>query len=130
MLDSDILSMSLKGDPDVVSQASAYLSDFDCLTISIINEYEIRRGLAYKNATTQLAQFEAFIDDTQVLAFDAHACKIAAQLYATLRQAGQLIADGDLLVAAIAMSHDCVLVTNNERHFQRIAGLGVENWKR
>jgi tRNA(fMet)-specific endonuclease VapC len=77
-----------------------------------------------------MAQFEAFIGDSEVLAFDAKACKIAAQLYSTLRQTGQLIADGDLLIAAIALAHDCVLVTNNERHFQRISGLSVENWKR
>jgi tRNA(fMet)-specific endonuclease VapC len=130
MLDSDILSMYLKGDPDVTSNVSVYLSDFNCLTTSIINEYEIRRGLEYKNATAQMDQFEAFIGDSEVLAFDAKACKIAAQLYSTLRQTGQLIADGDLLIAAIALAHDCVLVTNNERHFQRISGLSVENWKR
>ncbi|WP_089721537.1 type II toxin-antitoxin system VapC family toxin [Candidatus Entotheonella palauensis] len=130
MLDSDILSMYLKGDPDVTPNVSAYLSEFDYLTLSIISEYEIRRGLEYKNATTQLTQFEAFVGDNEVLAFNANACKIAARLYATLRHSGQLIADGDLLIAASALAHDCVLVTNNERHFQRVSELRVENWKR
>lgn len=129
MLDSDILSMFLKGDPDVIQNVNAYLSHFDCLTTSIINEYEVRRGLEHKNATVQIAQFETFIADNEVLGFDADACKIAARLYATLRRAGQPFADGDLLIAAIALANDCVLVTNNERHFHRISELTVENWK-
>jgi tRNA(fMet)-specific endonuclease VapC len=64
-----------------------------------------------------------------VLDLSSEACKIAARLYADLRQMGELLPDADIFIAAIALANDCVVVTNNERHFQRISGLSVENWK-
>jgi predicted nucleic acid-binding protein len=41
-----------------------------------------------------------------------------------------LIGDADILIAATAIVADCALVTNNERHFNRIQDLRVENWLR
>jgi predicted nucleic acid-binding protein len=39
-----------------------------------------------------------------------------------------LVADADILIAASALANSCGIVTNNEAHFRRIAGLQVENW--
>ena len=36
--------------------------------------------------------------------------------------------DVDLLIAATALTNDCVLMTNNPDHYSRIAGLELENW--
>jgi predicted nucleic acid-binding protein len=99
----------------VIANANAYRSHFKQLTISIISEYEILRGLEYKGATTQLAQFETFLNDNEVLGFSQDACQIAARIYAFLRRAGTPISDADILIAAIALANDCVLVTNNVR---------------
>jgi tRNA(fMet)-specific endonuclease VapC len=61
-----------------------------------------------------------------ILPFDA----AAAELYADRR--AQLIAtplaDADLRIAAIALTHDLTVVTANVRHFARCPGLRVENW--
>jgi predicted nucleic acid-binding protein len=35
----------------------------------------------------------------------------------------------DLIIAATALSHNLVLVTNNENHFGRIRDLQIENCK-
>ncbi len=129
ILDTDTLSLWMRGDAVVTARVNTYLSDFDYLTMTIINEYEIRRGLEHRNATTKMAQFETFLEDNEVLDFSLDACKIAARVYAQLRQTGELLPDADILIAAIALANDCVLVTNNERHFTRIFGLIVENWK-
>lgn len=129
MLDTDTLSLFLRKDSAVVANANAYRTHFKRLTISIESEYEVRRGLLYKGATTQLAQFETFLPNTEVLDFSKKACEIAAHIYASLRRAGTLISDADILIAAIAAVNDCVLVTNNEKHFSWISGLQAENWK-
>jgi tRNA(fMet)-specific endonuclease VapC len=50
------------------------------------------------------------------------------ELKAQLRQAGQLVADFDLLIASIALTEERTLVTNNIRHYNRIIGLNLENW--
>jgi tRNA(fMet)-specific endonuclease VapC len=41
-----------------------------------------------------------------------------------------LIDNQDILIAGIAIESDLVLVTNNERHFNRISNLTIENWKK
>jgi predicted nucleic acid-binding protein len=53
----------------------------------------------------------------------------AADLYALLYQTGQLISDADILIAATALKHDLVRVTENVNHFQRIPGLVIERWR-
>ncbi len=39
-----------------------------------------------------------------------------------------VIDDFDLLIAATALTKNFVLVTNNEKHFNKIEGLPIENW--
>jgi tRNA(fMet)-specific endonuclease VapC len=46
-----------------------------------------------------------------------------------LNKKGELIADMDLCIAAIAMSHKMTLVSNDTKHFERIEGLKLENWR-
>ena len=37
--------------------------------------------------------------------------------------------DFDILIAATAMNEDATLVTDNARHFQRVDGLRIENYR-
>lgn len=45
-----------------------------------------------------------------------------------LKSEGNIIEDFDILIASIAIINNCVLVTNNPNHFERIEGLQIENW--
>jgi tRNA(fMet)-specific endonuclease VapC len=45
-----------------------------------------------------------------------------------MRKTGTIIDDMDLLIAATALTMNFILVTNNEKHFRKIAGLRIENW--
>lgn len=63
-----------------------------------------------------------------VLAFDLAAARRYGQLRADLVRQGMRLADGDLRIAAIALSRGLTVVTGNVRHFSRIPGLPVENW--
>jgi tRNA(fMet)-specific endonuclease VapC len=57
-----------------------------------------------------------------------------AQSYGAIRSdlaaRGELIGNNDLWIAAHAKSLGLILVTNNEREFQRVDGLIIENWAR
>lgn len=46
-------------------------------------------------------------------------------IYRHLRDNGLLIGANDLWIAATALAHGLPLVTRNERHFRRVAGLRV-----
>jgi tRNA(fMet)-specific endonuclease VapC len=52
------------------------------------------------------------------------------EIRAQLQRTGQPIGSNDLSIAAHALADDLTLITNNEREFQRVPGLRVENWAR
>jgi len=95
----------------------------------MITRYEILRGLKARRATRQLARFEQRCQHSQVLPLTDDIIVQAADLYALLYQEGQLISDADILIAATALKHDLVMVTENVHHFQRIPGLSIESWR-
>jgi tRNA(fMet)-specific endonuclease VapC len=75
-----------------------------------------------------LASFRRLLDPFVSLPFDDRAADHYGMLRATLEQAGTPIGANDLMIASIALAHDCCLVTRNSREFERVAGLRVESW--
>ena len=63
------------------------------------------------------------------LSFDEKSAKILGQTRVELAKKGLLIGAYDMQIAAIAMAHQCVLVTHNVREFSRIEGLLIEDWE-
>ena len=47
---------------------------------------------------------------------------------ARLRKSGILIDDFDLLIGCSAIANKLILVTENEKHFNRIRKIKIENW--
>lgn len=47
---------------------------------------------------------------------------------ARLRKKGEMISDFDLFIGCTAVEHNLVMVTENEKEFQRIQGIKIENW--
>jgi len=129
LIDTDILSYYLKGDETVIANFETYLLDYDLIEISILTYYEVISGLLAKNALKQLNVFDEFVSENLVLLMTERSARISAELYSTLRHNGNIVDDIDLLIAGIAIENDMVLITNNEKHFSRIPGLKIENWK-
>ena len=130
LLDTDTLSEVMKGvDPQVQANARRYLSAFGRFTFSLITRYEILRSLKARGATRQLARFEQRCQRSVVLPLTDDIIVQAADLYALLHQEGQLISDADILIAATALKHNLVMVTENVNHFRRIPGLSIESWR-
>jgi len=128
ILDTDILSTIMRRDVKALEKAEKYLNTYSKFTFSIITRYEILRGLKAKNALKQQETFDAFCSVSEILPITNEIVSKAAEIYAALYQSGGLISDADILIAATAQIEECLLVSNNERHFSRIAGLNIENW--
>jgi len=128
LIDTDILSYFFKGNSMVLQHFQSYLEIFDSIEISMITYYEITSGLLAKRAMSQLQIFDQFVDENKIIPLTEKSTKISAELYASLRQTGNLIDDIDLLIAGIAIENEMLLVTNNEKHFGRIPNLKIENW--
>jgi tRNA(fMet)-specific endonuclease VapC len=130
LLDTDTLSEVMKGvNQGVQSNARQYLRAFGSFTFSLITRYEILRGLKARRATRQIARFEQRCQQSVVLPVTDAIIVRAADVYALLHQEGQLISDADILIAATALEHSLVMVTENVDHFRRIPGLPIESWR-
>jgi len=128
ILDTDMLMPLFKGMPQMVEQARRHRDFYGHLNITIITYYEVMKGHEYVRARGRQKAFDEFCRLNNVMPLGQAACKRAAKIYADLRRRGNLTPDADILIAGIALVSDHVLVTQNVKHFQRIAGLKVENW--
>lgn len=128
LLDTDILSAIMRQDPVVIPKAQDYLLAHEQFTFSIITRYEILRGLKAKSAVKQLAAFDRFCEANIILPLTDEIIIKASDIYALLRQRGELIGDADILIASTALAQGLCVVTNNLSHFQRIPELQIQNW--
>ncbi len=128
MLDTDILSEFLRGNPKVIARVNEHLKEYGFVSLSIITYYEILNGLLYKDARKQLAKFEKFVELNKVIPLTLRMAKSAAIIQADLRKKGTEIGHTDTLIAGIALTSELQLVTNNTDHFKRIRGLDIANW--
>jgi tRNA(fMet)-specific endonuclease VapC len=129
LIDTDILSYYFKGDKNVVPFFNTYLDKFGFIEISIITYYEILSGLNFKRAVNHLQMFEKFVKENSIVPLSQQSCKISSDIYSDLRNKGILIDSMDLLIAGIAIENQMTLITNNDKHFERISYLSIENWK-
>ena len=69
-----------------------------------------------------------FFTQFSSLAFDDEVIEKYGEIRAALAKSGRLIDANDLLIAAIATTHQVILVTHNVREFERVADLIIEDW--
>lgn len=130
LLDTDILSEVLRGrNQEVTDAADAYLKAHGRFSISAFTKHEIERGLRWRNATTQLTDFERLCRSMAVCSVTDAVLDRAADLWADAATHGKPKNDADLLIAATALVHGLELATGNTDHFDWISGLTVSSWR-
>ncbi|MEO1021489.1 MAG: type II toxin-antitoxin system VapC family toxin [Bacteroidota bacterium] len=75
-----------------------------------------------------LSTLKAFVSPFEFLQFDEPSARCFGEIEHELQKSGELIGPMDLLIASQAKAHGLTLVTNNEKEFERIEGLNIENW--
>ena len=70
-----------------------------------------------------------FLAPFEILDFNDKDAEDFGRLRAQLKKEGRLIGPYDMLIAAQAISHNLILVTNNTEEFSRVKGLRLEDWK-
>ncbi len=127
MLDTNICIYVIKNRPTELREKFNRFADELC--ISAVTLAELVYG-AEKSAKVNenLAAVEKFSKRLEVRAFAEHAAQHFGQVRAELERSGGPIGPYDLMIAGHARSEALTLVTDNEREFQRVQGLRVENW--
>ena len=131
LLDTDILSNLMKRSPPTILIAKLASVPVKQQFTSSITLGELVYAACRLEARTEalLAQLqETLLPNLPILPFDADAAHQYGMIRAQLERQGTPLGEADLRIAAIALAHDLAVITGNVRHFQRIAGLSVENW--
>ena len=127
MLDTNMVIYTMKNKP--ASVKAALVKHYGQTSISSITMMELAYG-AEKSANPErnLKVLEGFAARLEVLPYDAEAAAHTGQLRAEQAKAGKPIDPYDQMIAGHARSAGLILVTNNLKEFERVAGLRLENW--
>ena len=127
LLDTDTIIYSLKGNTNIQENLRQHVNDL--LHISIITLMELYYGV-YKSqhVDANLAKIKTLEHSLDILPARQETAEIFGKIKARLELDGNRLDDFDLIIASTALTHNLVLVTNNEKHFKRIEGLKLENW--
>ena len=128
LLDTNICIYLIKKSPHEVFKRFQ-LIQLQQLHIPAITVFELYHGIQKNNSHRRnLSALEDFIAPLTVVDFDLEAAKKAAQIRDILHKNGTPIGPYDIQIAAIALSLDMVLLTNNTGAFEHIKNLKLENW--
>jgi tRNA(fMet)-specific endonuclease VapC len=129
VLDTNIISVLMKGDQRIKERLQTVIIEGGTVFINGISYYEIKRGLLAANATNKLKIFAEICNLLKILLLDnINIFDKASEIYALLKQKGELITDADILIGALVLTKNYICVSDNTKHFSRIDGLSLENW--
>ena len=130
LLDSSAVSLLLRGhrNPEVVERYEREANAGTEFIVCPVVAYEVRRGLEWRGADRQSAQFDVLERAWLWDDLERGDWLLAAEMWAQRMAEGRPISDADLLIAAHAARLDAVVVTSNVRHFDGL-GVTVEDWK-
>ncbi len=124
LLDTNVIVDALRGDPvaeQIYSHQDMYLST--------IVRGELYYGAYYAvQPQPQLDNLAVIFSLLQHVPNSKMVAKRYGEQKATLRKLGTPIPDNDLWIAATALEHDMILVTN-DTHFNNVKELQLRNWK-
>lgn len=126
MLDTDTVSWALRGQGEVAARLLEHRPSQIC--VSAITVAELRFGADAKASRALHRLIDAFVRPLAVMPFDQDAADRFGAVAASLAKRGEPIGTFDTLIAAHALACGVTLVTNNTKHFQRVAGLKLANW--
>ncbi len=130
MLDTNICIYIIKRKPSHVLDRFKK-TEISEISISSITLSELLYGVSKSSKPEQnLMALTQFVAPLEILPYGDDAAKYYGDLRAHLEKQGNPIGSLDMLIAAHALSISVTLVTNNEKEFNRVPNLNIENWVR
>jgi tRNA(fMet)-specific endonuclease VapC len=128
LLDTNICIYIIKKKPQSVLDKFNSIEPGE-VAVSMITVSELYYGARKSsNPEKNLLALNKFLLPFNIFDFDLAAANRYSIIRTELESKGTPIGPLDTLIAAHAISLDYTLVTNNEREFNRVSGLQVENW--
>lgn len=127
LLDTNVCIAYLNGADEVRDRISAMAPGHVCVCSVVKAElfYGARKS---ERVEPNLVRLRAFFAPLRSLPFDDDAAARYGVIRAQLEHDGRPMGANDLMIAAIAATHDATLVTRDTAMFDRVVGLRVETW--
>ena len=127
LLDTDISVFYLRGKHNLNRKLKEIIGYDNCF-ISEITLAELKYGAELSEEPDKnIRSVNEFANKMGILPI-FNSLDLYAKEKARLRKAGSMIDDFDLLIGCSAIKNGLILVTNNEKHFERIENIKMENW--
>ena len=131
LLDTNHWSYLQRRHPHVVARVES-LPEETTLYMPVIAQAELLAGIELAASLSRREELRILYEQvvaqaTDVLSVTSEVAEGFARIFARLKRKGTPIGTNDMWIAAIAMTHGLVLVTNND-HFRYVDGLPIEDW--
>jgi tRNA(fMet)-specific endonuclease VapC len=126
LLDTDICIELLKGNKRILQRRDQYDGPFGVCFMTIAELYY--GAEKSKDPNKNIHTIEKLLITLEIVHTDIAILKRFGMIKAHLQKQGEPIADADILIASATLEKAERLVTGNTKHFERIAGLALENW--
>lgn len=126
LLDTNICSAHMRQTSGLAHRFFQYAGGIAIPTIVLAELY----AGAYKhsNSVKLLDLIADLLQEVTVLDFDSACAEQFGKLQGNLMSQGLIVPTADLMIAAVALTHNLTLVTNNTSDFQNVPGLRLDNW--
>jgi predicted nucleic acid-binding protein len=119
--DSDVLIDGLRGRKPMVDRVALELKQA-ALATTVVNCFEILSGAKDE---PERKKVEKLLAALVILPVDEAAARRAAEVRRHLESRGLGIGMAEYLIAGVCLERDCVLLTRNREHFERVSGLAL-----
>jgi tRNA(fMet)-specific endonuclease VapC len=127
LLDTDVCIELLKGNERVLQRRDQYDGPVGICFMTIAELYY--GAEKSKEPTKNIDTIEKLLLSLEIIQADIPILKRFGTIKADLQKQGMPVADADVLIAATTLEKAERLVTGNAKHFERIAGLVLEDWR-
>ena len=123
-MDTDWIILHFRGNNQVARRIEELIPQG--IGLSVVSMGELYEGV-YRSSDPVGSEsaLQLLLSEIDVVPVDDEVCRIFGQQKGRLRAGNALIGDNDVWIGATAMRHDLTLLTNNRRHFERMAGLRI-----
>jgi tRNA(fMet)-specific endonuclease VapC len=129
LLDTNVCIRFLNGRSTGVLNQLEKRQPSDIVICSIVKSELIYGSYSSQNPTHSYEVQRRFWAPYRSLPFDDAAAAVAGLIRSQLAHSETPIGPYDVQIAAIALVHECTLVTHNIREFSRISELMLEDWE-
>ncbi len=124
LIDTDWVIHYLNGQKKVVQKLSSLRKEG--LAINVISLAELYEGIYYStDPTGNERDLNDFLAGVTVLGIEQEICKVFGKERGKLRKEGKIVSDFDLLIASTCLHYNLTLLTNNQKHYERVQGLNL-----